>query len=28
VQSLRARDGEPLVFCRGSYRALAETEVC
>lgn len=28
VQSLRSRDGEPLVFCRGSYRALAETEVC
>jgi len=28
VQSMRARDGEPLVFCRGSYRALSETAVC
>jgi len=28
VSQLRFRDGEPLVFCAGGYRQLAEREVC
>ncbi len=28
VERLRFRDGEPLVFCAGGYRQLAEREVC
>ena len=28
VRQLRFRDGEPLVFCVGGYRQLAERELC
>jgi flavin reductase (DIM6/NTAB) family NADH-FMN oxidoreductase RutF len=28
VESMTSRGGEPLVFCRGSYRALAQRAAC
>lgn len=28
VRQLRFRDGDPLVFCAGGYRQLAERELC